>query len=218
MADNRKPLFGFFSGKLGLTYGRIVHGVNIVSALPETKGFTPTSKQADNMDRFGALGHLGSAFTKVLNIGFKNARKQFGPLVSGFDAFMKCSANAVVCIGGDVSIDYSSLVIAKGNLPNVFWGTPDASQPQTVKIPFQSNADYYTADSLDEVYAVMLCERLNETLVVRVHRYDGVAQFADIRSSWVGLKCHIYGFTVGAGRMNKGKTSDSSYIGTVEIN
>lgn len=217
MAKNRKPLFGFFSGKLGFNYGRIVHGVNIVSALPDTKGFTPTSKQADNMDRFGALGHLGSAFIKVLNVGFKNSRKQFGPLVSGFDAFVKCSAPAVFCVGGEVSIDYSSLVIAKGNLPNVSWGIPDASGHLRVKVPFEGNMDYYLSDSSDQVFCVMLCEELNEIAVIKTERGNSSVFFRHTYSSWVGLTCHLYGFTLGCGRMNKGKTSDSAYIGTVII-
>lgn len=214
MGKNVKPLFGYFSGKLGLTYGRMVHGVNLVNAMPGKIKNPRTSAQMDNRERFKTLSILAAAFLAPSNIGLKNKAKQYGPLVTICDAFMKANQGAVSVMGGEAEVDYGSLKCALGNLPQVGFGNASFAQPQEVTVTYGTSADMPGADAQDKVYlflyqpdtkqGIMGIPTLRTTGTIAVH----------VPGSWTGLTVHVYGFAVGDGRDNKGKISDSSYVGT----
>ena len=77
MATLKGNLFGNFSGKLGLTYGRMVNGINLGANMPVKRGTKgATSSMKDNWVRFATLGKVASAFLGAARLGLKDKAKQ----------------------------------------------------------------------------------------------------------------------------------------------
>lgn len=212
----RGNLFGGYTGKLGLNYGRYVHGINLGAMMP-TERKSSTSEQKDQQLRFGALGALASAFLTSIREGLKVVAKTIGPLVSEFDAFVKINRDAVTCIGGAVEVDYGNITIADGHLPQVGFATADFEVPLTVKVPYTGNADVEGADTSDKVYLVVLEPESGMTVKSNPAQRSAGSIEAQLPSTWSGLNVHVYGYVVGAGRDNKGQIARSAYIGTGEV-
>lgn len=217
MATNRKPVFGYFSGKLGLTYGRMVHGVNLVNSMPSTKSNPRTALQMDNRERFKTLAQLSSAFLATSKIGLKNKAKAFGPLVSVFDAFIKVNQEAVSVMGGEAEVDYGSLKCSLGNLPQFGYGNAGFTEPGRVTVAWNTSAAEPGADAEDKGYIFIYQPDTNRGILsAPALRTTGTATVT-VPTSWTGLPVQVYGFAIGAGRDNKGNTCDSTYIGTGTI-
>lgn len=218
MAQIRGNLFGGFTGKLGLTYGRYVHGVNLGASMPtKRKSATASAQQKDLMERFATLGIMASGFLNAIRLGLKVAAKTMGPLVSEFDAFVRLNKNAVHVEGGLAEVDYGSLQIAKGSLPQVGFNAASFEEPLRVSVTFTPNSDTPGADADDEVYMVAYEPESKQALMpVPVKRSTGAVELRT-PSTWSGLTVHVYGFTIGGGRDNKGVISNSVYIGTGNV-
>lgn len=215
MAKIRGNLFGGYTGKLGLNYGRYVHGVNLGAMMPTKRDAQKSSaQQKDLMERFAALGILASGFLNAVRLGLKVAAKTMGPLVSEFDAFVRINKDAVHVEGGLAEIEYSDLQIAKGNLPQVGFKAPNFDDPLKVKADFAPNSDTPGADADDDVYVVAYePESKMAVMAAPVKRSTGTATVT-MPSTWSGMTVHVYGFAIGAGRDNKGNISNSAFIGT----
>lgn len=215
MAKLKGNLFGNFSGKLGLTYGRMVNGINLGANMPVKRGTKgATSSMKDNWVRFATLGKVASAFLGAARLGLKDKAKQIGPLVTPFDAFVKLNAEAVSAIGGEVEIDFGSLVCAAGNMPQTAFGNASFAEPSRVSVSFQTSAEAPGTDALDKVYVAVYQPDTNQMLLsAPTPRTSGSVDMR-LPGAWTGMTVHVYGFTLGDGDENKGDVSDSSYIGT----
>lgn len=215
MSKLRGNLFGGFTGKLGLSYGRYVHGVNLGAIMPTKRDAAKSSaQQKDLMERFAALGTLASGLLSAIRLGLKVAAKTIGPLVSEFDAFVKINKDAVTAEGGTVEIDYTSLKLAKGNLPQVGFGQANLEEPLTVKVDFAPNSDVPGADASDNVYLVVYEPASKQSVTsAPAQRSAGVIE-VNLPTTWSGIEVQIYGFAVGNGNANKGVISNSAHIGT----
>ena len=216
MAKLRGNLFGNFQGKLGLAYGRMVHGVNLGANMPTPrgKGYIYTSSEKDRMLRFKTLAQLSAAFQSASNLGLKAKAKQIGPLVSPFDAFMSVNFEAVTVTGGEPEVDYGSLVCSMGKTPGASFGNASFAEPGRVSVNFQTSADQPGADALDKVYCLIYQPDLNLGILT-----PGVARTAGtvdqrMPASWTGMTVHIYGFVIGGGADNTGIPSNGEYVGT----
>ena len=219
MAKLRGNLFGSFQGKLGLSYGRMVHGVNLGANMPTPrgKGFPYTSAERDRQFRFKTLAQLASAFQSANDLGLKAKAKQIGPLVSPFDAFMSLNAPHVSVVGGEAEVDYGSLVCSMGKMPVVAFGNASFAEPGRVSVSFTTTADQPGTNALDKVYALLYQPDTNQAILAPgVPRTTGTI---DVRVplAWTGMTVHVYGFAIGGGVDNKGVASNSSYIGTGNI-
>lgn len=219
MAKLRGNLFGNFQGKLGLAYGRMVHGVNLGANMPtkRDKGYNYTAAEKDRMQRFKVLAELASCFQPANDLGLKAKAKQIGPLVSPFDAFMKLNYEHVTVVGGEAEVDYGSIVCSMGKMPAVAFGNASFAEPGRVSVSFATTADQPGTDALDKVYCLIYQPDTNQAILA-----PGVARTTgsvDVRvpSAWTGMTVHVYGFAIGEGNDNKGVSSDSSYIGTGNI-
>ena len=207
-------LFGTYSGKLGLTVGRKVHGVCFTSKYNGNPRNPRTSLQMDNRERFKTLAQLSSAFMGASKIGLKATAKSYGPLVSTFAAFVKANQGAVSVMGGEAEVDYGSLKCSIGTLPQAGFGNASFAEPQRVSVSYSTSADMPGADAQDKEYLfVYQPDTKQGILSAPALRTTGQIEVR-VPSTWTGLTVHVYGFGLGDGRENKGKNSDSCYIGT----
>lgn len=216
MAKLRGNLFGNFQGKLGLSYGRMVHGVNLGANMPTPrgKGFPYTSAERDRQLRFKTLAQLASAFQGANDLGLKAKAKQIGPLVSPFDAFMNINSSAVSVRGGEAEVDYGSLICSMGKMPVVAFQNASFAEPGRVSVPFSTSADQPGTDATDKVYCLIYQPDTNQGIITPgIARTEGTVD-ARVPGAWTGMTVHVYGFAVGEGNDNKGLVCDSAYIGT----
>ena len=213
MAIIKKSNFAF-KGRLGLNTASIVHGVNILKGLPASVRNPRTSAQMDNRERFKTLSQLAAAFIAPSNLGLKNKAKQYGPLVTICDAFMKANQGAVSVMGGEAEVDYGSLKCALGNLPQAGFGNASFAEPQRVTVTYSTSADMPGADAQDKVYMFIYQPDTKQGILSAPALRTTGNMDVRVPASWTGLTCHVFGFALGDGRENKGKNSDSSYIGT----
>ena len=213
MAIIKKSNFAF-KGRLGLNTASIVHGVNILKGLPASVRNPRTSAQLDNRERFKTLSQLAAAFIGASNIGLKNKAKQYGPLVTICDAFMKANQGAVSVMGGEAEVDYGSIKCALGNLPQAGFGNASFAEPQRVTVTYSTAADMPGADAQDKVYMFIYQPDTKQGILSAPALRTTGSMDVRVPGSWTGLTVHVYGFAIGDGNDNKGKISDSSYIGT----
>lgn len=214
----RGNLFGYYKGKLGLNYGRMVHGVNLGAAMPvKRKGMVPTEQQKDQWNRFAEMSYMASGFLSAIRLGLKNAAKNMGPLVSEYDAFFRINNGFYHSEGGIVEVEYGSIVLAKGPLPQVGFSAASFEEPQRVSVAFSPNGDVPDADASDQVYLVIYEPESRRAMLSTPVNRSAAAAEVRLPSVWSGLTVHVYGFTIGAGRHNKGMISDSSYVGAGNV-
>ena len=213
MAIIKKSNFAFI-GRLGLITASFVHGVNILKGLPASVRNPRTSAQLDNRERFKTLSQLAAAFIGASNIGLKNKAKQYGPLVTICDAFMKANQGAVSVMGGEAEVDYGSIKCALGNLPQAGFGNASFAEPQRVTVTYSTAADMPGADAQDKVYMFIYQPDTKQGILSAPALRTTGSMDVRVPGSWTGLTVHVYGFAIGDGNDNKGKISDSSYIGT----
>ena len=213
MAIIKKSNFAF-KGRLGLNTASIVHGVNILKGLPASVRNPRTSAQMDNRERFKTLSQLAAAFIGASYLGLKNKAKQYGPLVTICDAFMKANQGAVSVMGGEAEVDYGSLKCALGNLPQAGFGNASFAEPQRVTVTYSTSADMPGSDAQDKVYMFIYQPDTKQGILSAPSLRTTGNMDVRVPASWTGLTCHVFGFALGDGRENKGKNSDSSYIGT----
>lgn len=218
MAEIRGNLFGGFTGKLGLTYGRYVHGVNLGASMPTKRADKKASaQQKDLMERFAILGTMASAFLNAIRLGLKVAAKTMGPLVSEFDAFVKINKDQVHVEGGVSEIEYGGIQIAKGTLPMVGFNAPSFDEPLRVSVAFTPNSEFPGADADDNVYIVVYQPDTNQSVMSAPVKRSASAVEVRLPSTWSGMTVHVYGFAIGAGRENTGVISASAFIGTGNV-
>lgn len=219
MGKLRGNLFGNFQGKIGLTYGRMVHGVNLGANMPtsRSKDYPYTSAERDRQLHFKTLAQLASAFQAANSLGLKAKAKQFGPLVSPFDAFVKINYSAVSVSGGEAEIDFGSLMCALGKMPQVAFGNASFTEPGRVTATFSADADQPNTDAQDKVYLFAYQPDTGQgVLSAPALRTTGTLTLR-VPASWTGMTVHVYGFAIGDGRENKGLSCDNSYVGTGNI-
>ena len=219
MGKIRGNLYGNFQGKIGLAYGRMVHGVNLGAAMPtkRPKDYQYTSAEKDRQFRFKTLAQLASAFQGANDLGLKAKAKQIGPLVSPFDAFMTLNSSAVSVRGGEAEVDYGSIICSAGKMPAVAFGNPSFAEPSRVSVSFSTSADQPGTDAQDKVYCLLYQPDTNQAILsAGIARTEGSI---DVRTpgAWTGMTVHVYGFAIGEGRDNKGVACNSAYVGTGNI-
>ena len=213
MAIIKKSNFAF-KGRLGLNTASIVHGVNILKGLPASVRNPRTSAQMDNRERFKTLSQLAAAFIGASAIGLKNKAKQYGPLVTICDAFIKFNQGAVSVMGGEAEVDYGSLKCSVGNLPQAGFGNAVFTEPQKVSVTYSTSADMPGADAQDKEYLFLYQPDTKQGILSAPALRTAGSLEVRVPSTWTGLTVHVFGFGLGDGRDNKGKNSDSCYIGT----
>lgn len=205
-----------FIGKVGTVVGGYWKGKAVMRAYKKTIHDASTEAQLLIRTRFAGIGTLSGAFLEAISRGFRNVARS-RQLTEG-DVFVRLNWNRVHADTPDsVTIDYEDLVVAQGNLPEIQFGAVTATNPNKVDVAMNDDATIIGSDPADEAYvfvynptakAGILSQpilRVEESAEVRVPAY------------WVGNRVHVYGFGIGGGTDNKGRISNSRYLGSVTI-
>lgn len=164
--------------------------------------------------RFSTAGQLGSAFYDAIDISLNYFLKthpttQVGEFVKRNLPFIT-STNPTA-----VTIDYTSLTISKGSLPEVWFEAPGFDTPGLIKVDWQANLTVPSAGADDKVYVFVYCPDTKSGFLSQPTARSAANMDIPVPADWNGLKVHLYGF-VNSDRTNLKKpnaVSNSHYIG-----
>ncbi len=216
MSKNNGGYMGQQVGKLGPAVGRIWRGMNVYAGYQKFVKNPRTVDQLAVRAKFGTLASISRAMRAATKKGLAGIKT----IWDGNNAFMHINWDAVSgATAAEVAVSYADLVVSRGNLPPVVFGSADFETPLTVKASFSSNEELDGADASDEVYMLVYQADLKQAVLGApvLRSSEGIDVL--VPASWSGMRVHVYGFAV-AGGMNeemKGQTSDSTFIGTGNI-
>ena len=216
MSQHDLGVMGKFYGKIGVIVGFTWKGLQVARAYISRVANPKTNAQELVRTRFAAAGHLASMFLPAITVGLKNLAS--GRKSTDVGEFVRLNwAKIQAATPGEYTIDYTGLVIAKGGLCGVGFGSPQFDDPLEVAIDITPNLDGYKANANDKVYILVYCPELESTLLPTPTSRSTNSVTIPVPSSWNGQKVYCWGFTLGNATDNKGLCSNSTYIGSGNI-
>jgi hypothetical protein len=205
-----------FIGKVGTVVGSFWKGLPVMRAYKRLVSDRNSEAQKLVRTRFGAINKLAGACLTAIRIGLQELamRKR----ITETDVFVQENWERVQASApGTVVIDYTTLVIADGNLPEASFGAPSFAEPLEVNVTMSDTSDIIGADSHDIVHLFVYCPDASAGIMGEsVTRSDETIK-AMVPAYWNGMQVHVYGFAVGDGPKNKGQISKSRYLGSGTI-
>lgn len=228
MSKTTKHVLGNQRGQIGEIVGRVVDGVQIYSAHNGAIKNVRTPKQLAHRARFAAVTTLGSSLDGPVSVGFRNAAAS-QPLISPFNIFVKtnmpfASYNSET---HTASIDYSHVVISRGNAPFVGFTGVTFSEALKATAAFTPYDDTPGADADDSVYLIVYLPELGMNITAIATRSTGTVT-ATLPAVCGGKTAHVWGFVRTAVEeptfieaygttLQPNECSPSTYIGTGTI-
>ncbi|MBR1550177.1 MAG: hypothetical protein IJ634_06010 [Bacteroidales bacterium] len=206
-----------FMGKVGTVVGSFWKGVPVMRAYNRHHRDAMTEQQILQRMRFKALAQLSSGFLDATVVGMHNVAVSRHMTES--NVFTSMNAGAVTATDFDsLNVDFTSLVVAYGPLPQVGFGAANFDTPQQVSVTFKGNTECRYASADDDVYLFAYCPDAEcGVLSAPVKRSAGTLEVR-VPADWNGLKVHLWGFALGAKTNQRAnQTSDSTYIGSGNI-
>lgn len=219
MALYKNGILGAYRNKVGTVVGRIWRGKDVVAAMPKSMHNPDTDPQKKIRSRFAVIGRLAASLLNALNIGLHNIYMKRQSTAIG--EFVRLNWDAVTAAGATVTTDYSAIKVAKGNLVGVLFGTADFDTPQQVEVSFESNEEADGTSLDDQVYLLVYSPDADAAILSAPVKRSAHSVSLMVPAYWGGMKVHLWGFTKGGGMTNagdnRGKISNSTYIGTGNI-
>lgn len=223
MSKNAKGVLGQQVGKVGPVVARKFRNLDVYSAYQPNVKNPRSKKQQDNRLRFATLSRLAHGFGCAVRLGFTADVR--GTKESPRNRFVKLNAGVVTASGPDsAEIDFTAMVVARGGLCPVRFGSPEFDTPMEVSVPFdelQANACQKTAN--DKVYIVVFSPDDNLAVVSEGVVRSAQKVIAKVPSRWNGTRVQVFGFVRNDGEANTefniaaGECSDSQYVGSGTI-
>jgi len=211
MGRIKKGILGGFSGKVGTVVGANWKTISYIRSLPQNVKNPRTVGQVRQRTKLALVVALLKPLITVLRIGWKlYAKRQ--------SAFNACTAytlaNAIAGTFPNFTIDYSKIMISRGNLPKVQSPLAPSNIGGMLRFSWQDNSGVGNAQATDKLLFVAINPAKNETVTMYgdAQRSTKELQFAIPR--WLGDKVHVYaGFVSEDGK----EVSDSHCITNVSV-
>lgn len=222
MSKNAKGLLGEQFGKVGPVVGRRFRNENVYSAYQPKVKNPRTEKQVANRLRFAALSELSHQMACGARFGFTNAVK--GTNLSPRNLFQKINIINVTITGGStINMNYTGMVVARGQLDNVQSEAPQFDTPEKVIVNFSDPGSPCHRTAEDKVYCYIFCPDAKQGLLSEPVGVSAGEIGVPVPASWNGLRVHVWMFTRNEGPevpsigINPGDCSDSVYVGSGTI-
>lgn len=153
-----KGILGGFSGTVGTVIGGNWKGIDYMRSQPTPSSKAATQPQIEQRTKFALVVRFVQALSGLVSATFKDS-------VSQQTGFNKVMAHTIKSAIGGVfplyHIDYSHVLVSRGNLPNV--QAPPATSPAAgaVKWQWTDNSGMGKADANDTAILVVYSEDLN---------------------------------------------------------
>lgn len=205
-----------FVGKVGTVIGSFWKGKPVMRAYKRQISDRDSEAQQLVRSRFGAIGNLAGTFHTAIALGFAGVAKR-KKWTEG-DVFINENWDCVHAdTPGTTTFDYTEMVIAKGNLPEVQFGNASFADPLSVEVPMTDSSDVIGADAHDKVYLFVYSPEAGAGMLGDVKYRSDESIACTVPAYWNGHRVHVWGFAIGAGPDNMGVISNSRYLGSGTI-
>lgn len=202
---------GGFSGKAGSVVGSNWKDINYIKGLPKKSNKAPSQAQLEQQARFALVIKTLQPVTKLLNEGFKNGKTA---RATGYNlALQHLINNAITGTYPNFAIDYSKMVISKGNL--IAPSNPQlAIDAGTLGISWSPILSKYGAFLTDELTALIYNPAKNIYLPAEgATRGEGSLEF-ELPTEFAGDTLHVYLFFTS---IEGNRHSNSTYAGQIVV-
>ncbi|WP_299778639.1 DUF6266 family protein [uncultured Formosa sp.] len=151
MATFEKGILGGFSGKVGNVVGSRWRGKDVMRSLPQRGNYTPTTKQEEQREKFRQVIAFLTPILSVINMYFGNKQGSKSRFNLATSYHLK---EAVVNSPSGFVIDYTKVLISKGDLRGLDNGTVVAGADQALNFTWADNSGQGNASALDELMVV----------------------------------------------------------------
>ena len=171
MGTINKGILGVFKGTVGTVVGSSWRGISYIKSRPGKRSGQPSQLQAEQQAKFSLM----IKFMLTLRVLLETTFSRFANGMTGMNsAFSYNLKNAVTGTYPDFSIDFASVLISRGDLPNA--GLPAATAGTAGKIDFTwtDNSGTGKAAATDTCILVAYCADKN----LSVYKDAGAARSA----------------------------------------
>ncbi|WP_434035256.1 DUF6266 family protein [Formosa sp. 4Alg 33] len=212
MAIFEKGILGGFSGKVGNVVGSRWRGKDVMRSLPQRGKYTPTPKQLEQREKFKAVILFLTPIISVVSLYFGNRQGDKSRFNIATSYHLK---EAVVDSPLGYVIDFTKVLISKGDLRGLDRGAVSAAAGQTLNFSWADNSGQGNASPFDELIVVVYAPDL-DTFYTNLS-----VDTRDATSGSVTLPAFMAGFDVEVwASFNKPDTNlaaISTYLGRVTM-
>lgn len=211
MGTFKKGILGGFSGKVGTVVGANWRGLDVMRSLPKKSGLNPTQQQVEQRQKFALVMGFLSPLTHILSVYYGNVSGTSSRLNNAVSYHLK---EAVIGSSPNFMIDYSKVVISKGEVIAAKDAMMTAPQAGVVKLDWADNSGQVLAETSDLVLVVLYNIEKAQFVVA-----DGAATRQDmtldiaIPAAFSGDTLHAW---VGFANMAQKKAASSVYLGSLQ--
>lgn len=166
-----KGILGGFSGTVGTVIGGNWKGIDYMRSMPNKKTGSSSQAQLEQQAKFGIMIKFISSMTGLLMETFKNYAVKMTGQNSALSYNLK---NAIAGTYPAYSIDYTKILVSRGDLPNAI--SPTAAKSGTnVAFSWTDNSGTGKAKTTDNTVLVVYCADTNQAIytVGTSNRGDG---------------------------------------------
>lgn len=161
MGTISKGILGGFSGTVGTVIGGTWKGIDYMRSMPARRSNTLTPAQMDQRLKFSLIVKFIQTMAGLVMISFRNYAVKMTGANNAVSYNLK---NAITGTAPDFGIDYSLVLISRGDLPNAL--NPSAAagaQPGKVTFTWLNNAGVGKSKNDDKALLVVHCPASNQT-------------------------------------------------------
>jgi len=217
MAIHKQGIHGGFKGRVGNVVGSTWKGLDVMKIRPASVSNPNTARQQDQRSRFGLLMRFLSAQSRLIQIGFR----PYAVHMTSINAAL--SNNLAAAITGefpDYFIDYSKVLLSKGELPAMSQAVLSYTDPVSVTLSWIDNSSYQGAHASDHLNVSVYDPINNKALsfVSCAIRSNATVTLA-LPAEWAGYTVEVFAFFLseaGVASANaKSLVSDTLYVGSI---
>lgn len=219
MATFKQGIHGKFSGRVGNIVGSSWKGKGVMRIMPASVSNPKTGKQLNQRSRFGMAVKLVHAHGELVRTGFR-------PWAIGMSAHNAAvSYNLAHAFTGeypDVSIDFSRVLISKGDLASVRNLTAASTSPDLLTLNWDDNSAQSGARGTDRLMASLFDAESGTAALypLAATRADAAAELS-IPYGWSGRSVQVLAFFISEGGVggtdSKQLVSDSVWGGNIQL-
>lgn len=216
MAKERATYLSNMNGRVGNIVVRNYRDGVVVGVRPRKSGKAPSKTLLENRMRFSEMARLAKAFAPALTVGMTNMPDG---MMGSRNVFSKKNWPHVTINGdGVLTVDYSKLQLTNGSLSAPAFSTPKLDGDLVVEVSFAAVEGATDTSADDLVYLYVYQAEVGLGMMSAAVPRSAAKVSVRVPAAWSGTEVHIYGFAVGGGRLNYGRSSYTVYLGkgTVE--
>lgn len=159
----QKGILGGFSGKVGTVVGGSWKGIDYMRSKSAKRNFMPTPAQQEQQAKFKLMVAFLHSMSGLLADSFRN----YAIKMTGFNNALSYNLkNAVVGLYPSYTVDYSMVLVSRGDLPNAIAPKVTAAAGSLINYAWVDNTGTGKAKATDLTILVVYCESTNQSLYV----------------------------------------------------